>query len=370
MHLFNKLFTLGLLGLMASSCADRKASTITVALSSEAPIPDGVQSITVKVSRGGKMYHDERYTVPAKGVVDPAADKARMLTVDDIPGTLAIVDDEQSEGPITVRIEAEIVAAGGVTRTAVRSATMPFVAEKQKLLRMPIQIACSQSGITCAAGESCRAGRCMPDAVAEAELEDFAEEKVRPVAGQCFQRNECNSGANEIRIPVETVVAVLRDDCTVPYVFPASLVPGDAQYEGITSASDEKIKALREKVNMGYIWSGDYNINNAGRDEKNGFWTVVDRDPREGWEYANLLDETSKNPEAELRAVLSKGLCDALKADRTLIEAAQQEAKASGKPYVRPPTRLLGTVELRGCKPKPRDLPECKSDQRGIDAAP
>jgi hypothetical protein len=356
-----------LLVLLLSACADRSPTTVVVALSSEAPMPSGVKSVTIRVRRGGTVYHDETYHVVDKD--SASTDTKARLTVDDIPGTLTLQDDGRATGPVSVVVEATLATAGGVTRKTIRSATTAFVEEKQKLLRMPIQIACSD--IPCEAGKTCRAGRCLPDTVPEAELEDFEEEKARPIAGRCFQRFSCREqqGGDEVRIPVETVVSVLGDDCTVPYVFPG-LVTGDEAYDGLTDPGDPKLARLRGSINMGYIWSGAYNIENEGKDEKNGSWTVVDRDPIEGWEFANLYESTRDNPDAARRATLTPGLCAALKLDREAIQAAQEEAKKTGQPYVRPPTRLLGTVELRGCTPKPRTLPECNPGQPGLVSSP
>jgi hypothetical protein len=320
--------------------------------------------MTIKVRRGGVVYHDETYHVADKA----DASKKTLLTVDDIPGTLTIQDDGRATGPVSVSVEATLATAGGVTRKTIRAATVSFVDEKQKLLRMPIQLACSD--ITCDTGQACRAGRCMDEVLPESELEDFEEDRARPVAGKCFQRLACSGqqGGEELRLPVETVVDVLQDDCTVPYVFSGTgIAPSDDDLAGITDPADPKLARLRGSINMGYIWSGDYNIANEGKDEKNGTWTVVDKDAVEGW---NFLPSDPANPESNRRVVLSEGLCAALKLDREAILAARKVAEDTGKPYVRPTTRLLGTVELRGCAPKPRNLPECNPGQEGLVSAP
>lgn len=346
-------------------CENTQPSTLTVALSSEAPIPTGVQSISIKVSRGGTTFLDSTYLTRDSQEQGDAAKSTEALTVEDIPGTLTVYDDEKETGPVTIQIEADVLTGSGTIKKAVRAATLSFVPEKQKLIRMPIQIACAQD-ITCSEGESCRAGRCLPNTTAESELEDYLEEKVIPVEGQCFQREDCADEENEIRIPIEAVVDVFEDDCTVPYVFPSTIVPSDAQFEGVTSAQDERLVSLRSQVNMGYIWSGDYNVANVGKDETNGEWTIVDKDDVEGWGYANEIEASKGNPNSDLRATLSEGLCTALKEDKKAIEKARKEAEKTGA-YIRPQTRLLGTVELRGCQPKPRTLPECKPGQSGVD---
>lgn len=359
------------LSIVGGACADKPASTVVVALSSEAAIPDGVRSINIKVTRGGNVYHDATYHVLGTKATDPSVDPTKVLSIEDIPGTLTLNDDEQASGPVSVRVSADVVTEGGVTRTAVRSATMPFVAEKQKLLRMPIQLSCANAG--CKEGESCRAGQCITDdTVSESELEDFEESKARPAAGACFQRTECGL-KNEIRLSVDTVLSVLDDStCTVPYVLPG--VPADDELAKLdATARKERVEALRKQINMGYIWSGRYNVRNAGSstkaiDHTNGEWTVVDHDPREGWEFADQHPSTSTKAGQEERVVLAPGLCAALIADRKALEQARAEEKKTGV-YKRPQTNVLGTVEQRGCIPKPPNVPECKVGQAGVDGA-
>lgn len=365
--MLQRLACLSLLTAILASCADRPPSTVILALSSEAPLPQGVQSMTIKVRRGGVVYHDETYHVADKA----DASKKTLLTVDDIPGTLTIQDDGRATGPVSVSVEATLATAGGVSRKTIRAATVSFVDEKQKLLRMPIQLACSD--ITCETGKACRAGRCMDEVLPESELEDFEEDRARPVAGKCFQRLGCSGqqDGEELRLDIETVVDVLQDDCTVPYIFPNSgFAPKDDELAGITDPADPKLARLRDSINMGYIWSGDYNIANEGKNVKTASWTVVDKDAVEGWNFADVTESTRTNPDATRRVILSEGLCTALKLDREAIRAARQIATETGKEYARPTTRLLGTVELRGCAPKPRNLPECNPGQEGLVSAP
>jgi hypothetical protein len=357
----SRIVALASLPMFSFACADRPPSTITVALTSEAPLPDGVRSVSIQVKRGGVVHLDQKYFASEAEVrKDPSIDPSKARYIKDIPGTLALVDDEKSSGAVAVRIEAEVVTDNGVVRRAVRSASAFFVAERQKLLRMPIQLSCSD--VACNEGETCRAGRCLSEEVTEADLEDFAEEKVVPVDGRCFQREDCVGGeAEEIRLPIELVVQELDEQCTLPFLFPG-VHPSDAGFAGVEDASSEAVQRVRASINMGYLWSGSYNIGNVGKTYKDADWTVVDQDPIEGWAYADEFDATRTLPGADLRAVLTEGLCRAIKEDRKTIE----EAKLTGKPYR---TNLLGTVERRGCAPKSRQVPECRSNQPGLGAA-
>ena len=368
MRLFAKLscfVALVSLPVLAGACADKAPSTITVALSSEAPLPDGVSSVSILVKRGGVTHLDQRYFASeAEAKKDPSVDATKALYLKDIPGTLALVDDEKSSGPVTVRVEADVLTGGGVVRRTIRSANASFVAEKQKLLRMPIQLSCSD--VKCADGQSCRAGRCLSEVVPEADLEDFAEEKALPVDGKCFQRDECQAE----RIGIETVVDVFDEKtCTVPYILPG-IFDGD---ETRASKTDAELTAERASINMGYIWGGAYNPRNSGVPLVKAQWTVVDQDSIEGWQFANVFyaDPSRVLPagtDLNRKAVLTEGLCDVLRKDKADILKAREQASKDGVKYETPPTRILGTVEQRGCASKPRQVPECKINQPGLDA--
>ncbi len=249
-----------------------------------------------------------------------------------------------------------VTGDGTQRRRTIRNASLNFVEGKQRLLRMPIQLSCAD--LTCPQQQTCRAGLCVAETIQDDEFEEFEEERVLPVQGRCFDRDTCAGGnpENIARFEIEDVVDLLQEDCTVPYLFPDRFEEDKAAAE-VTNPEDARLAAIRGSINMGYVWSGDYNIANAGRNLGSATWTVVDKDPREGWEFANLSpsEAARSNPDATRRVVLAPGLCQALKADREAIQLARTKT-----PYVRPPTRLLGTIEKRGCAPKPVTQPECQ----------
>lgn len=355
LHHLRRAFTLSAcLGVL--SCSEDPNSTLVVALSSEAPLPQGVESVSIQVKRGGKLYLNQTYQVIQEGQEPPLAPN-KPLTVRDIPGTLTLRDEQRAEGPVQVQIVANLVTGDGTQRRrTIRNASLNFVEGKQRLLRMPIQLSCAD--LTCPQQQTCRAGLCVAETIQDDEFEEFEEERVIPVQGRCFDRNTCAGGnpENITRFEIEDVIDLLQEDCTVPYLFPERFEEDKAAAEA-TDPEDARLAAIRGSINMGYVWSGDYNIANAGKDLASATWTVVDKDPREGWEFANLSpsEAARSNPDATRRVVLAPGLCQALKADRKAIQLARTKP-----PYVRPPTRLLGTIEKRGCAPKPVTQPECQ----------
>ncbi|RYE92928.1 MAG: hypothetical protein EOO75_05540 [Myxococcales bacterium] len=297
---------LALPSLALTSCSDPASSSVVVALSSEASVPEGVSAIRIRVNRGDATFYDQRFVTTA---VDQLTDPSRQLTVEDIPGTLTVRDDGKADGPVTVTIEAEMNdPSGGPPRRATRTARVGFVAEKQKLLRMPIQFACAALGDICATqGLSCRAGQCIRDEDLEAldaDFEDADQATVQPDRGPCFAQRALAEDSPKglvAAVPIETVVSLLQeaDDgtCTLPHLLPelkadnallGRILQAAGQADATTKRSlVEDLNTLRARTNMGYIWSPAYNPENAGATLQNARWTVVDQDRREGWLFGN-----------------------------------------------------------------------------------
>jgi hypothetical protein len=340
------------LAAMAPSCADKKSTAITVAISSEAKVPDGVKYVEITVTRKGEIKLQNRYEVQADHSIH-------------LPGTLAVVndDDQDPTTPISVKIEAAIASGKGVDKKVIRSATLGFSEEKQKVLRMPIRFSCAD--FTCPSGKTCKAGRCEDEAVNAEALDDFDVETVIPVTGKCFSKDAClAAGGEKIVIPIETIVDALRDDCTLPYLFDA-----DAELLAIKDTTDPKLAAMRDNVNMGFLWSGEYNITNAKASaDVPPVWTVVDNDEDEGWQFSDVYkankDKTLTGDDLMHRVSLTPGLCQAVKSDRDAIIAARAKVPTGGT-YTRPATKLLGALEVRGCAPKTPNMPQCEDGQQG-----
>jgi hypothetical protein len=280
---------------VCGSCATERPASITVALSSEAPIPTGIDRIRITVTDRGTPKLDRDY--------DVGPGETRL------PGTLVLhrEDDEDTFASVTVLIRAYSL---GELRSS-RRATLGFVSGKQKLLRMPIQFACFDTG--CKEGETCKAGACVPDAVSADALPDFEEKLVFPAAGSCFDRDRCIE-ENEHEMTLEEFRAreaadpsfFDRDRCTIP-----SDDPGTPD----------------QNVNMGFVWT----LNPEGE------WTSVDFDSVEGWQF----DDASRT-----RIRLSPGLCAELKKDAP---------------------RIAEIVTSKGCPPKPPTQPECPSSGEHAD---
>ncbi len=366
------------------SCADKPASSVVIALSSEAPLPAGVTSIRIQVERGGKSFYNQDFAVRPAG---SEVDVTRELPSDKVPGTLTLSDDGKASGPVTVTIEATMsaLASDGTPRIARRVGRAFFVDEKQRLLRMPIQFACAALGDTCSkAGQSCRAGQCVDDAQIDAldrDLEDADEAAVVPDGDRCFQKDAISRSETVAVISTAQLVKVVDQvACTVPSLFPtikadeevlASLRDAVRQKGSVPPAS--RLNELRARTNMGYVWSGSFNPDNKDASLSNARWTVIDRDPSEGWNFVHPADLTDPEVTAlveharaelkgdtsdealteilqgqpELRIFVAPGLCQVLRHDIETLTNPQEQ------PY------LLGTLEQRGTPSKDRSLPTC-----------
>ena len=283
MNLFRSALVVVPAALILASCAAKQPSTIVVGLTSEAPMPATVDTVRITVDRGGTRRLDTTYDVSPGGTK--------------VPGTLVIAntDDSDSTSPVTVTVRA---FSQGVMR-AERRSTLGFVEGKQKLLRMPIQFACFDTD--CPSGQTCHAGECVAEGADTEKLPDFAEEKVVPVAGKCFPREDCEKAS--MAMTLEQIQSKIAAD-------PTFFNPKDCSIA---------IAEARPDLNMGIVWA----------DEPTGNWTVIDFDPEEGWAFT---DDT------HTRVRLSRGMC---------LELAK------------PHPRIRKVVAKAGCAPKPATMPEC-----------
>ncbi len=252
-------------GAAAASCTEEKPASVMVAITSEAPVPESIDLVEVSVRRGGVEKFLNFYQAGSN------------LS---LPGTLAIDKAEgQSAGdPITITV---VASSQGVPRVE-RRATLTFVENEQRVLRMPLRFACVD--VTCAEGATCKAGACLPDATDLTQELAYDEAQVfgeRNPAG-CFSRANCGERAT---LTAEDLGALFDPAaCTLQ-----ASSPGGA----------------RDDLNMGLVWKGD----------PRQAWTVVDLDAVEGWYFDEAYAQTGK-------VHLVPGLCEAVKAGK--IEGGQR----------------------------------------------
>ena len=254
----------------AVACADKKPTALTIAVSSEVPVPDTVNRVQIRVEYDGAERFDKTYDFDVSG-----GDTK-------IPGTLTIErQDETATGPVRVTVSA--VNRDTMGASVVRHAVVGFSEERTKLVRMPLRFSCLDFPDTCKEGETCKAGACA-SASADAEgLPDYDDAQVfgKTGDGRCFDRALCVP--KDLIVDLTAVVRATTDArCEV------------ALADGVTS----------ERVNFGVVWSR----HPAGK------WTAVDQDPEEGWSFADA---------AKTRVQFAPGLCRAIRGQTPGVEVAK-----------------------------------------------
>jgi hypothetical protein len=281
----------GVFGLVLAGCSSQQPASVMVAVTSEAAIPEGIDSVEVSVKRGGIERFFNAYSRENSD--------GRLL-----PGTLAVdrPGDDVGDSPVTV----SVIAKKGAEERVVRTATFSFVDGEQRLLRMPLRLACyGTSTSECATGETCRAGICEPDAVDLNQAPAYTPALVFPTdAPTCHDASRCD-GAERVWLDGTKLREALDADCTLPAVFPDG-----------TPRSD---------LNMEFVWRDD--PRNLGTPAALTAVTL-DYDAAEGW---NFTDESSA------RVKLVPGVCAAVRDGR-----------------------VLGTFETFGCAPKQPLVPACE----------
>ena len=185
MRRWGALALAGLLAAVASpGCSDHPATALVVALSSEAAVPAEVDAVSIEVKRGERITFAQRYVVNK--------DTHEV----DLPGTLTLEPLEDESLSSTVRIS--IRAEQHQEQVSLRSATMAFVKERQKLVRMVIRYSCLDFPQACAEGQTCLGGRCGSDTINTAKLPDFAGGTTFPTTseGNCFDGSDLACGGS------------------------------------------------------------------------------------------------------------------------------------------------------------------------------
>ena len=297
--------------LLASSCADRDATSVVVAVSSEVAVPEEVNELIIEVKSVKSERFNETYRIVTSGELDGDPRKTSL------PGTITIKPIEEIDGPVTVTVKARL--SNGENRF-VRKAAVSFIEQKQKLLRMPLRFACMDFPTVCREDETCKAGACVPATVDLEKEPEFEESQVFSRPEACFDRVACGDAAHTI--PVAAAFAQSGEDCSLSLEDLAAQVPADKTPEERSAMASDIRKG---KFNFGFVWAAN----------KTGKWTVVDQDAEEGWVFTD---------ESRSRVRLSRGLCDVVKGK---VKRADQSA-------------LFTKVILNtACEPKPALVPQC-----------
>lgn len=168
---------------------------LMLALQTDMALPKDVDQVTIQILSQGIVRFNHVYRA------DPSADD-RIL----IPATLGIVAGDNPNAPVTVRIIARQNGKARVLREAI--STIPT--RRSATLRVPIQWLCDGSAVedpndrlnddkvssSCPAGQTCRAGVCVPVTVYTDQLLDYEDGTVfggggGDTAGSCIDTLGC-----------------------------------------------------------------------------------------------------------------------------------------------------------------------------------
>jgi hypothetical protein len=272
-------------------CASKKPTAVVVAVTSETAIPKEIDGFDIEVQRGDSTPLFQTYTLPSDA---------------HLPGTVVLQnrDGESASDPMTVIITARL---GSKTRV-LRRATLGFVDEKTKLLKMPLRYSCIDFPSECPTGQSCQGGTCAPDAVDVATLPDFSDELVfgrQGASTTCFddRTTKCLAAA------VDVAPATLGTGCTFPFSAVGS--GGSASDPGTPGGAgagggNPSVPTPPPDAGAGLLGAGTSPQINVAVHWKSAVdpqrLTVLDRDDREGWSFTSTNDGV----------VLAPGLCQAV----------------------------------------------------------
>lgn len=279
-----------LAALACGSCADKKATALVVAFSSEFSTGNApgtkreIESISIEYERGGNNN------------VNPL-NVGQGDSVESFPATITYYDDPNDDidpsTELTLKIDAKIIDPTGNKSLLVnRKVRVTPVEGETRVVSIPLQFACINRG--CSSSEVCIGGTCVPELRIEGNsLPSYNEGDIFLPTGSanCFDARikGCFAGASRVSI------ASLRADTE------------DLQVcgFGIAVNGSEQI----ERLNIGIIWA-----------ESNGRYTVLDSDPTEqnktGWS-AKLTGGMTPGSKKTIEVTLPESICREIKTDGT-----------------------------------------------------
>lgn len=275
MQLHSSRFALGslaVLGLAALSCSGAKNTEIMVAIQTNLGVPKDLNALTVEVFSGGQRIAGDTYVVGPTELRLPATigivpdDPSKLSTVDVVvTGRLSDEPDETARKP---RI--------------VRRARVTFARDRVGLLRIPLHFACYDQP-SCPDGQTCVAGACEPiPQIDGASLPAYSPELVFGAGGSNEQLGAC---WNATQCLATTTPLVARDRCT--FALP-------------TGSDPSRLSVVLAKAGgaLGFCGGGTCRV-------------PADRDPREGWDWADASQSAIR---------LSPGVCDKVHLDGMTVE--------------------------------------------------
>lgn len=186
---------------LSVGCDDKAATAILVAISSEVAVPKEIDAISLSIERGGEVRFRQRYEV------DVATGRVRL------PGSISITPSDEDH--VDERVRVELLAEVRGIQVVLRTATMGFQAERQKLLRIVLRYSCYDVAEVCESGQTCIGGTCQSDFVDVTKLPDApASEEIfvsHDSGGLCFDARDTACAAN--REVVSDLAAFVAKGC-------------------------------------------------------------------------------------------------------------------------------------------------------------
>jgi hypothetical protein len=232
------LVVAGAAGFCACQPAAESVGQLVVSLATDMALPQRqIDTVTLQVQVHGQILVSEPYQVGAG---------SELIQ---IPGTLTLLAGSNAAQPVTVRAFA---GKQGSLRTF-REVITTVPTDRIALLRMPVQWLCGGTAMevsipdgmggttvralsSCDDGNTCMAGRCVPNTIDSTTLPDYAPEAVfggasDPKLGRCFDTVPCMVKGNAVQPDAH---------CTIPKPDADTLnvalrVPGDGICDSTTT---------------------------------------------------------------------------------------------------------------------------------------
>ncbi|MFO0659711.1 MAG: hypothetical protein U0165_07765 [Polyangiaceae bacterium] len=225
-------------GLLATSCSDKPATAIVIAVSSEARTPKEIDKLRITVRRDGDDRFLQTYEFGTEA--------------NPLPGTLTVANDpdKDPDGTLIIRVEATRGSSDAPWKM-IRESRLGFSKEKTKLLRMPLRYSCWNAPCE-NPNDTCQGGKCVPNTINIDALDDFTgnQSVVRSAKANlpgdgCFNPTYCLS--SDKLSPV-----TLDDACSFPLGADTPLETLNVSMTWLDIAPDNPVPVVPDNELEGY----------------------------------------------------------------------------------------------------------------------
>jgi hypothetical protein len=185
------LAALASLAIASSACTADRPTGVVAGMTTQMQIPRDLKFVRVLAKSSGEIFFDRSYpvydgsvTLPATLTFAPAdgIGRGQAITITILGYAASPLDNDTGEQPVTLSAK--------TAPQLLRRVVLNY--DEGRVAYLPVRLSYSCLGVQCTKlGESCSAGKCVPDAVDVTKLPTFVEGLYEATSQGCFNATMC-----------------------------------------------------------------------------------------------------------------------------------------------------------------------------------